>query len=244
MNRLLSCTALGLVLGLSPALAEPQLPADDTQTPPALEQPAQPSEVMPSEPSEPSDPAAPIPGDTSEAQPNPASPPSAEAPQSEPASPPSAEAPSTEPASPPSAEAPQPIEPAAPKSAEASGGAQFLTKQESGDVLASNLIGESVYNGQDEAIGGINDLVTDESGKVLAVLIGAGGFLGMGEKDVAIRFEDLRLVREEDNGIKVIADLNQDTLASAPDYETLAEQQVAVGSSKGDREDVGDQPSP
>ena len=218
MNRLLSCTALGLVLSLSPALAEPQLPADDTQTPPALEQPAQPSEVMPSEPSEPSDPAAPIPGDTSEAQPNPASPPSAEA--------------------------PQPIEPAAPKSAEASGGAQFLTKQESGDVLASNLIGESVYNGQDEAIGGINDLVTDESGKVLAVLIGAGGFLGMGEKDVAIRFEDLRLVREEDNGIKVIADLNQDTLASAPDYETLAEQQVAVGSSKGDREDTGDQPSP
>jgi len=231
MNRLLSCTALGLVLGLSPALAEPQLPADDTQAPPALEQPAQPSEVMPSEPSEPSDPAAPIPGDTSEAQPNPASPPSAEAP-------------STEPASPPSAEAPQPIEPAAPKSAEASGGAQFLTKQESGDVLASNLIGESVYNGQDEAIGGINDLVTDESGKVVAVLIGAGGFLGMGEKDVAIRFEDLRLVREEDNGIKVIADLNQDTLASAPDYETLAEQQVAVGSSKGDREDTGDQPSP
>jgi hypothetical protein len=66
----------------------------------------------------------------------------------------------------------------------------------------------------------------------------------MGEKDVAIRFEDLRLVREEDNGIKVIADLNQDTLASAPDYETLAEQQVAVGSSKGDREDTGDQPSP
>jgi len=231
MNRLLSCTALGLVLGLSPALAEPQLPADDTQAPPALEQPAQPSEVMPSEPSEPSDPAAPIPGDTSEAQPNPASPPSAEAPQSEPASPPSAEA-------------PQPIEPVAPKSAEASGGAQFLTKQESGDVLASNLIGESVYNGQDEAIGGINDLVTDKSGKVVAVLIGAGGFLGMGEKDVAIRFEDLRLVREEDNGIKVIADLNQDTLASAPDYETLAEQQVAVGSSKGDREDTGDQPSP
>jgi hypothetical protein len=143
-----------------------------------------------------------------------------------------------------SSEAPLSIEPAAPKSAEASGGAQFLTKQESGDVLASNLIGESVYNGQDEAIGGINDLITDESGKVVAVLIGAGGFLGMGEKDVAIRFEDLRLVREEDNGIKVIADLNQDTLASAPDYETLAEQQVAVGSNKGDREDTGDQPSP
>ena len=246
MNRFLSCTALGLVLGLSPALAEPQLPADDTQAPPAVEQPAQPSEAMPAEPSEPSDPAAPIPGDSSEmspqilpADPGEATPPpqSSEAPQA-PAQPGEALPP------PQSSEAPLSIEPAAPKSAEASGGAQFLTKQESGDVLASNLIGESVYNGQDEAIGGINDLITDESGKVVAVLIGAGGFLGMGEKDVAIRFEDLRLVREEDNGIKVIADLNQDTLASAPDYETLAEQQVAVGSSKGDREDVGEQKGP
>ena len=171
MNRFLSCTALGLVLSLSPALAEPQLPADDTQAPPALEQPAQPSEVMPSEPSEPSDPAAPIPGDSSEMSP-----------QISPADPGEATPP------PQSSEAPQSIEPAAPKSAEASGGTQFLTKQESGDVLASNLIGKSVYNAQDEAIGDINDLVTDESGKVLAVLIGTGGFLGMGEKDVAIRF--------------------------------------------------------
>ena len=222
MNRLLSCTALGLVLSLSPALAEPQLPADDTQTPPALEQQAQPSEVMPSEPSEPSDPAAPIPGDSSEMSP-----------QISPANPGEASPP------PQSSEAPQSIAP--PPSASAASGPQFLMKQESGDVLASNLIGESVYNGQDEAIGGINDLVTDESGKVLAVLIGTGGFLGMGEKDAALRFEDLRLVRADDSGIKVIANVNQDTLASAPDYETLAEQQVTVGSNKGDREDTGDQ---
>ncbi|MGH6833824.1 MAG: hypothetical protein ACRECM_12535, partial [Methyloceanibacter sp.] len=78
----------------------------------------------------------------------------------------------------------------------------------------------------------------------LGVLIGSGGFLGMGEKDVALRFEDLRLVREEDNGIKVIVNVNQDTLASAPDYETLAEQQVAVGASKEDREDAGEQKGP
>ncbi|MEX1060802.1 MAG: PRC-barrel domain-containing protein [Methyloceanibacter sp.] len=219
MNRLLSCTALGLVLSLSPALAEPQLPADDTQAPPALEQPAQPSEAMPSEPS---DPAAPIPGDTSEmppeiapAQPGEASPP------------------------PQSSEAPLTISPD--QSAAASSGAQFLMKQENSDVLASNLIGQSVYNSQDEVVGDINDLVTDESGKVVAVLIGTGGFLGMGEKDVALRFEDLKLARDEGNSIKVIANVNQDTLASAPDYETLAEQTVTVGSNKGDREDAGDQ---
>jgi sporulation protein YlmC with PRC-barrel domain len=224
MNRFITCTALGLVLGLAPALAQDQ--PDDTQAPPAAsEQPALP-EVMPSEPSQPSDPAAPLPGDTSEA-PNPASPPSAEAPA----------APE---ASPPSAEAPQAIEPAAPKSAEAPSGTQFLSKQESSDFLASSLIGQSVYNSQDEAIGSISDLVTDESGKVVAVLIGTGGFLGMGQKDVAMRFEDLKFAREEDNNLKVIANIDKDTLASAPDYEKLSEQGVTVGSSKEDREDAGE----
>ena len=130
------------------------------------------------------------------------------------------------------------IEPAAPKSADASG-AQFLSKQASDDWLASHLIGQSVYNAQDEAIGDINDLVTDQSGKIVAVLIGSGGFLGLGEKDVAVRFEDLKLARDENDTVKIIADLNKETLASAPDYETLSEQKVTVGSTKDDREDVG-----
>jgi hypothetical protein len=222
MNRFLTCTALGLVLGMTPALAQ-QAPADDAANPPALEQPVAP-EAVPSEPAAPSDPAAPVPGDTSEmapSQPDATLPQASEAPQSiEPATPPSS-----------SAEAPQSIEPAAPKSAEASSGTQFLLKQESGDYLASNLIGKSVYNSQDEVIGDINDLVSDESGKIVGVLIGSGGFLGMGEKDVAIRFEELKLARDENNDVKVIANLDQDTLASAPDYEKLSEQAVSVGAS-------------
>jgi hypothetical protein len=206
MNRLLTCTALGLILGLSPALA--QQPGEDAQDPPSLQEQMpseqQPLEAVPSEPAQPSDPAAPIPGDTSQGP--------------------------SEPAMSPSAEAPQSIEPAAPKSAEAgSGDVQFLTQQQSDDYLASSLIGKTVYNGQDESIGEINDLVTDSSGKVVAVLIGHGGFLGMGEKDVGIRFEDLKLTRDEDNNIKVIADLDSETIASAPDYVTLSEKSVTVG---------------
>lgn len=226
MNRLLTCTALGLILGLSPALA--QQPGEDAQDPPSLQEQMpseqQPSEVIPSEPAQPTDPASPIPGDTSQGQSDPALPPSAEAP--------------SEPAMPPSAEAPQMIEPAAPKSAEAaSGDVQFLSKQESGDYLASSLIGKTVYNGQDESIGSINDLVADDSGKVVAALIGHGGFLGMGEKDVAIRFADLKLTRDEDNNIKVIANLDSETIASAPDYVTLSEKSVTVGADS-DRDDA------
>ncbi len=62
MNRLLATTAIGLVLSLSPALAEPQNPADQAQTSPAMQDPAQPSEAIPAEPMKP---AAPIPGQSS-----------------------------------------------------------------------------------------------------------------------------------------------------------------------------------
>lgn len=233
MNRLLATTAIGLLLGLTPALAQDA--AEQPQTPPAMQDPAQPSEALPAMPSEP---AAPIPGD--EANPQAAPDKSSEVMPSAPdeASPPSQSTEAPESTSPPSqsTEAPESIVPAKP-SESAAAAPKFLSKQESTDMLASSLIGQSVVNSQDETIGDINDLVTDESGKVIAVLVGTGGFIGLGEKDIALGFEDLRFARDENNNIKVIANVTQDTLASAPDYETLAEQQVTVGENKGDRED-------
>jgi sporulation protein YlmC with PRC-barrel domain len=219
MNRLLATTAIGLVLGLTPALAQDA--AEQPQTPPAMQDPAQPSEALPAMPSEP---AAPIPGD--EANPQAAPDKSSEMMPSAPdeASPPSQ-----------STQAPESI--IAKPSESAAAAPKFLSKQESTDMLASNLIGQAVVNSQDETIGDINDLVTDESGKVVAVLVGSGGFLGLGEKDVALGFEDLRFVRDDNDNIKVIANVTKETLASAPDYETLAEQKVTVGENKGDRED-------
>jgi hypothetical protein len=127
-----------------------------------------------------------------------------------------------------SSEAAKPILPD--KSAEQS--AQFLNEQKTDDVLASSLIGKPAVNSQDETIGDVNDLVTDRSGKILAALIGVGGFLGIGEKDVAVRFEDLKLTRDENNNTKVVLNISKDMLASAPDYKTLGEQPVVEGSAK------------
>jgi len=224
MNRLLACTAVGLVLGLSPALAEPQNPADQAQTPPAMQDSAQPSGAIPAEPMKP---AAPMPGESSQSDDVPGQ--SSRMTPSTPdeTTPPAAQSSQT----PGSAMLAHPAESAAAESP------KFLSKQESTDLLASNLIGQSVYNSQDESVGDINDLVTDENGKVIAVLVGTGGFLGLGEKDVALGFEELRFTRTEDGNIKVTANLTQETLASAPDYQTLAEQKVTVGENKGDRED-------
>jgi len=240
MNRFLTTTAVGLFLGLAPALAQDQTPADEGQTPPAVNAPSQIPEVMPDQ-AQPADPAAPIPGDTSQAMPAPTEPgsdaaPPAQSSQTEPApiEPGSDAAPPAQ-----SSQAPEAMEPAAPKSAEATGSPQFLAKQASDDWLASNLIGQTVYNAQDEIVGDISDLVSDRNGKIVAALVGSGGFLGIGQKDVALRFEDLKLARDENDNVKIIADVNKEVLAAAPDYETLAEQEVTVGSAKSDREDAG-----
>ena len=56
----------------------------------------------------------------------------------------------------------------------------------------SKLIGMNVYNDQNEKIGTIKDLMVDKSGNIASAVIGVGGFLGMGERDVAVKFADLK----------------------------------------------------
>ena len=56
----------------------------------------------------------------------------------------------------------------------------------------SKLIGLNVYDQQNEKIGDIKELMTDKDGKIEQVAIGVGGFLGMGEHDVAVKWTDLK----------------------------------------------------
>ena len=65
-----------------------------------------------------------------------------------------------------------------------------------GDWRASKLVGLSVYNDNNESLGSINDLLTDKNGNIKAVIIGVGGFLGVGEHLVAIPFEKVKFVNE------------------------------------------------
>src|SRR6202165_1899868 len=58
------------------------------------------------------------------------------------------------------------------------------------------VVGLNVYNDNNENLGSINDLLTDKSGNIKAVVIGVGGFLGMGEDLVAVPFEKIKFVRE------------------------------------------------
>jgi sporulation protein YlmC with PRC-barrel domain len=65
-----------------------------------------------------------------------------------------------------------------------------------GNWRASKLVGLSVYNDNNESVGSINDLLTDKSGNIKAVVIGVGGFLGVGEHLVAIPFDKVKFVNE------------------------------------------------
>jgi len=63
-----------------------------------------------------------------------------------------------------------------------------------GEWRASKLVGLNVYNSNNEKVGAIDELLTDRNGAVKAVVIGVGGFLGMGERLVAIPFDKIKFV--------------------------------------------------
>jgi sporulation protein YlmC with PRC-barrel domain len=65
-----------------------------------------------------------------------------------------------------------------------------------GDWRASKMVGLNVYNDSNESIGSINDLLTDKSGNIKGVVIGVGGFLGMGTHLVAVPFDKVKFVSE------------------------------------------------
>ena len=65
-----------------------------------------------------------------------------------------------------------------------------------GEWRASKLVGVDVYNEANEKIGDISEIILDKSGKVANVIIGVGGFLGMGEHYVAVGYDKLKWVNE------------------------------------------------
>jgi sporulation protein YlmC with PRC-barrel domain len=72
----------------------------------------------------------------------------------------------------------------------------WMTQEQPGQWRASKLEGLDVYNNNDEKIGDISEVLVDNAGKIQAVVIGVGGFLGMGEHDVAVPFEQIKFVNE------------------------------------------------
>jgi len=74
---------------------------------------------------------------------------------------------------------------------------QFMTQMQPGQIMASKLIGTRVVSTNNESIGDINDVIVDRNGQAVAAVVGVGGFLGIGEKDVAIPFNSLEFASSQ-----------------------------------------------
>jgi sporulation protein YlmC with PRC-barrel domain len=91
-------------------------------------------------------------------------------------------------------------------------------------VLASSVLGKTVYTGVDEqgeAIGDVNDVVINADGGAEAMVIGVGGFLGIGEKDVAIGFDRVSWSDRDGQRIIVVA-ATKEELQAAPEFQRTA----------------------
>jgi hypothetical protein len=102
-------------------------------------------------------------------------------------------------------------------------GELFIGEQAEGEHLASNWIGQRVYNANEENLGSINDLLFNADGSLKAAILGVGGFLGIGEKEVAVSFDAIEPRTEEDGDVTLYLDTTQEALEAAPDFMTLAD---------------------
>jgi sporulation protein YlmC with PRC-barrel domain len=82
-------------------------------------------------------------------------------------------------------------------------------------VDAAKLIGRNVVNANGDTVGKIDSVVIDQSGKVRYAIVGVGGFLGIGKKDVALAWDELTI---SENGEKVMTNATKDQLAALPEH--------------------------
>jgi PRC-barrel domain protein len=95
------------------------------------------------------------------------------------------------------------------------------------DRLATKIIGSPVYDGTGtdaNNLGKITDLVLADNGQVAAVVLGVGGFLGLGEKQVAVDYAALKWTVAADNTERFVLQTTKDELTNAPDFKTVDDQ--------------------
>ena len=100
---------------------------------------------------------------------------------------------------------------------------------QSGQWRATKLIGLDIYNEQNEKLGDVNEMLVDASGKVTGIVIGVGGFLGMGQRDIMVTLDKLKFVHEP-----VRTSATTSTTTTAPANTTGAAQRTTTTTTSAD----------
>ncbi|WP_420391341.1 PRC-barrel domain-containing protein [Acuticoccus sp.] len=99
-----------------------------------------------------------------------------------------------------------------------------IFEQSPDTYLASTMMDAVIMNAADEEIGDVNDMVLGADGQVEGVVIGVGGFLGVGEKNVAIELSRLEISEEENGELTFMLDATAEELEAAPAFVTAEEE--------------------
>jgi sporulation protein YlmC with PRC-barrel domain len=129
----------------------------------------------------------------------------------------------------------------------------YLTEQAENQISVNDFMGKEIYTADNQSIGDINDLLVAKDGGVVAAVVGVGGFLGIGEKNVAIPFDKITITRETGSGdaadaaadgeskAEVVAEAEvrltttetAESLKNAPEFRTLDDQAADASSTTG-----------
>jgi sporulation protein YlmC with PRC-barrel domain len=99
-----------------------------------------------------------------------------------------------------------------------------------GQIRTTQMDGATVHDAQGKNIGDVKDIILDRAGKVAAVVLDVGSFLGMGGKYVAVSMNDLKVDFDNNNKPKFSIDMTKDQLKAAQAFD-LSEKTATTGSS-------------
>jgi sporulation protein YlmC with PRC-barrel domain len=94
---------------------------------------------------------------------------------------------------------------------------ELMTSVPSNSVTVTDWYKQNVYDPQNTKIGEVMDVLVSPDGKVNSVIVGVGGFLGAGEKDVAVGFSAIKRTTK-DNAIYLTMNTTKNELQSAPGF--------------------------
>lgn len=87
------------------------------------------------------------------------------------------------------------------------------------ELTKERLVGARVYGSNDEDVGEVDQVITNDSGKITEVVLDIGGFLGLGEHSIAVTMEEVRVVQKpDDSDLRVYIDGTEETLKAQPEY--------------------------
>jgi len=97
-------------------------------------------------------------------------------------------------------------------------GAQTMTTIPADAATVTHWYKQAVYDPSNTRIGEIDDALMNREGKIVALIIGVGGFLGIGEKHVAVPFDVVRVTTKDNNKFYLVMNSTKDALKNAPGF--------------------------